>query len=530
MLEPHRSRRVARVVVMSAGRRDMHPDDRTDVLIWNPQIVVGYHQMTHQQPRTHVVDGIFQRARAAMGGPQRAAESPAPSTRDPHPDGAATRATWVVMAQRLAAPVLDNLAAGTLRARMPVEERPGGERTRFSHLEAVGRLLAGIAPWLELGPEDTEEGRVRAGLRDQVPGRPRPRSRPRVTRCPRLHPRRPAARGRRLSRPRGAARTAPVRDAGWRHPRPPDRPPWPRPATSRPTTATGCCSRRPSRPRWPTWAPGGIDARRPRGPHARRVVRGRRHLRRRSRVQVGLLRQLRHPPHAHGEILDVVGDETDRWRELRDDEQRRARRVTRRSWNASSDPTARYPPIGRSLAYRVRRLPCPGPCRRSVDDLPESVAPAQVRGALTAVIAADPRAPRHVRCRRLAAHRARGPPAGHRRALRLDRAACTWPPGAAAAGAAVDRPLLGGPARALDLAARLVRGGLPHRPRPPEHARAGEPWPDPRGRHLPVAADRDDLAPDGRGAERAQHPVGDLRRTSTSAKNRRSGWRPRRRP
>ncbi|PYQ44835.1 MAG: hypothetical protein DMF77_06185, partial [Acidobacteria bacterium] len=80
--------------------------------------------------------------------------------------GAADRAYWVTVAQRLAEPVLTNLAAGTLRARMPVEEVEGARRRYVSHLEAFGRLLAGIAPWLDLPAEATPEGRLRARYAD----------------------------------------------------------------------------------------------------------------------------------------------------------------------------------------------------------------------------------------------------------------------------------------------------------------------------------------------------------------------------
>jgi len=80
--------------------------------------------------------------------------------------GAADRAYWVTVAQRLAEPVLTNLAAGTLRARMPVEEAEGAGRRSVSHLEAFGRLLAGIAPWLDLPADATPEGRARARYGD----------------------------------------------------------------------------------------------------------------------------------------------------------------------------------------------------------------------------------------------------------------------------------------------------------------------------------------------------------------------------
>ena len=71
------------------------------------------------------------------------------------------RAYWVSTLRRLADPVLQHLANGTLKARMPVEQVKGGSRQTVTHLEAVGRLLAGIAPWIELPADETPEGRLR---------------------------------------------------------------------------------------------------------------------------------------------------------------------------------------------------------------------------------------------------------------------------------------------------------------------------------------------------------------------------------
>lgn len=82
-------------------------------------------------------------------------QTPSPS------DGAEDRRTWVAVARKLADPVLENLAGGTLKLRMPVEEARGANRGSVTHLEALGRLLAGIAPWLELAPDGTDEGRLR---------------------------------------------------------------------------------------------------------------------------------------------------------------------------------------------------------------------------------------------------------------------------------------------------------------------------------------------------------------------------------
>src|SRR5450432_2267339 len=61
------------------------------------------------------------------------------------------RGYWVRMLAKLAEPVLTNLAGGKLKLTMPVECVPGAEasRRKFTHLEAIARLLAGVAPWLE---------------------------------------------------------------------------------------------------------------------------------------------------------------------------------------------------------------------------------------------------------------------------------------------------------------------------------------------------------------------------------------------
>jgi hypothetical protein len=77
-----------------------------------------------------------------------------------------TRARWVASLQRVAEPVLANLAAGTLKARMPVEEQSGANRRGVTHLEAVGRLLCGIAPWLEQDEGPDPERALRARYRD----------------------------------------------------------------------------------------------------------------------------------------------------------------------------------------------------------------------------------------------------------------------------------------------------------------------------------------------------------------------------
>ena len=94
----------------------------------------------------------------AIGASARAVEPAAqgaPASRE------TDRSYWVGVARRLAEPVLTHLAAGTLKTRMPVEEVAGSNRRPVTHLEAFGRLIAGVAPWLELGSDASEEGKLR---------------------------------------------------------------------------------------------------------------------------------------------------------------------------------------------------------------------------------------------------------------------------------------------------------------------------------------------------------------------------------
>lgn len=82
-------------------------------------------------------------------------------------DTSSDRAYWLTVLERIARPVLEAGAAGALRARMPVEHRPEStNRHHFAHLEAVGRTLCGIAPWLELDSLSGAEEQLRAELAD----------------------------------------------------------------------------------------------------------------------------------------------------------------------------------------------------------------------------------------------------------------------------------------------------------------------------------------------------------------------------
>lgn len=77
--------------------------------------------------------------------------------------GAEDRAYTVAALERLAGPVLGALAEDKLKATMPVRDWEQ-KRIHFTHLEAYARTLSGVAPWLELGPDDSPEGKKRAAM------------------------------------------------------------------------------------------------------------------------------------------------------------------------------------------------------------------------------------------------------------------------------------------------------------------------------------------------------------------------------
>ena len=73
------------------------------------------------------------------------------------------RAYWLQTMLKIADPVLKNLAAGTLKQNMPTVFHP--DRAEYMHLEALGRTVCGIAPWLELDGLTGEEAEIQAEYR-----------------------------------------------------------------------------------------------------------------------------------------------------------------------------------------------------------------------------------------------------------------------------------------------------------------------------------------------------------------------------
>jgi hypothetical protein len=80
---------------------------------------------------------------------------------DPTAAGRRDREFNVQVLTTIAEPVLDALSRNELKQRFPVHEWEQ-ERAAFTHTEAFARTLAGVAPWLELGPDETPEGQLRA--------------------------------------------------------------------------------------------------------------------------------------------------------------------------------------------------------------------------------------------------------------------------------------------------------------------------------------------------------------------------------
>ncbi len=73
------------------------------------------------------------------------------------------RAYWLQTLLKIVSPVLTALSQHRLNADMPVESAPGQQagRRAVSHLEALGRTVAGLSPWLALAADDSPESRSR---------------------------------------------------------------------------------------------------------------------------------------------------------------------------------------------------------------------------------------------------------------------------------------------------------------------------------------------------------------------------------
>ena len=78
------------------------------------------------------------------------------------------RQYWCNLLYEMAAPVLSNMSEGKLKENMQVEVSPSwdGRDKNVTYMEAFGRLMDGIAPWLSLPDDDTPESVQRKQLRE----------------------------------------------------------------------------------------------------------------------------------------------------------------------------------------------------------------------------------------------------------------------------------------------------------------------------------------------------------------------------
>jgi hypothetical protein len=85
------------------------------------------------------------------------------------------REYWVNTLYKIVNPVVKNMAAGTLKQNLPLEKGPGYSLnvTKVTYMEAVGRTMDGLAPWLALPDENNAEGKLRKQvLTDLLKGLP----------------------------------------------------------------------------------------------------------------------------------------------------------------------------------------------------------------------------------------------------------------------------------------------------------------------------------------------------------------------
>jgi hypothetical protein len=80
------------------------------------------------------------------------------------------RQYWVALLDKMATPVLANMSQGLLKQNMQVAFSPTKDKRNpnVAYMEAFGRLLAGIAPFLALPIEDSAEGKIRQRLHEQA--------------------------------------------------------------------------------------------------------------------------------------------------------------------------------------------------------------------------------------------------------------------------------------------------------------------------------------------------------------------------
>lgn len=81
-----------------------------------------------------------------------------------------THARWTGYVKKTAGPVLTALSERKFKEKFPIECKPGQEESRrkCTYLEALGRTLCGIGPWLESGEPSADRDHYRALAREAL--------------------------------------------------------------------------------------------------------------------------------------------------------------------------------------------------------------------------------------------------------------------------------------------------------------------------------------------------------------------------
>ncbi|WP_260706707.1 DUF2264 domain-containing protein [Edaphobacter flagellatus] len=120
------------------------------------------HETTANMARRHFMKSILATG-AAAAAPANLSSQPNPANESAPND----RVYWIKTVKQISHPVLEAVSKAQLREKMPVEAAAGvqEERRKSTHLEAFGRLLTGLAPWLESIPPN-DESALQATYRD----------------------------------------------------------------------------------------------------------------------------------------------------------------------------------------------------------------------------------------------------------------------------------------------------------------------------------------------------------------------------
>lgn len=78
------------------------------------------------------------------------------------------RVYWSNLCYQISAPILNNMSKGELQKNMQVEVSPtwDNRNKNVTYMEAFGRLMAGLAPWLTLPDDNSLEGKQRKQLKE----------------------------------------------------------------------------------------------------------------------------------------------------------------------------------------------------------------------------------------------------------------------------------------------------------------------------------------------------------------------------